>query len=95
MIPTKSGEFELPAVKFLYFDPKKKSYESAEVKPPKIVVSKQTSGLALPATPASSATSTSAPTKKLGKPLRVKWHNLWRMGSLHCRENQWRVRAWA
>ena len=67
MIPTKSGEFELPAVKFLYLDPKKKSYESAEVKPPKIVVSKQTSGLALPATPVSPATSTSAPTKKAGQ----------------------------
>jgi tetratricopeptide (TPR) repeat protein len=67
MIPTKSGEFELPAVKFLYFDPKKKSYETAEVKPPKIVVSKQAGGLALPATPASSATSTAAPTKKAGQ----------------------------
>ena len=67
MIPTKSGEFELPAVKFLYFDPKKKSYEAAEVKPPKIVVSKQTSGLALPASPVSPATSSSAPTKKAGQ----------------------------
>jgi tetratricopeptide (TPR) repeat protein len=67
MIPTKSGEFELPAVKFLYFDPKKKSFESAEVKPPKIVVSKQAGGLALPATPVSPATSTSAPTKKAGQ----------------------------
>jgi len=67
MIPTKSGEFELPAVKFLYFDPKKKSYEAAEVKPPKIVVSKQTSGLALPAYPVSPATSSSAPTKKAGQ----------------------------
>jgi tetratricopeptide (TPR) repeat protein len=67
MIPTKSGEFELPAVKFLYFDPKKKSYETAEVKPPKIVVSKQTSGLALPAAPVSPATSTSAPNKKTGQ----------------------------
>jgi tetratricopeptide (TPR) repeat protein len=67
MIPTKSGEFELPAVKFLYFDPKKKSYETAEVKPPKIVVSKQAGGLALPATPASSATSTAAATKKAGQ----------------------------
>jgi len=67
MIPTKSGEFELPAVKFLYFDPKKKSYEAAEVKPPKIVVSKQTSGLALPASPVSPTTSTSAPTKKAGQ----------------------------
>jgi tetratricopeptide (TPR) repeat protein len=67
MIPTKSGEFELPAVKFLYFDPKKKSYEAAEVKPPKIVVSKQTSGLALPASPASPAASTAAPSKKAGQ----------------------------
>ena len=67
MIPTKSGEFELPAVKFLYFDPKKKSYETAEVKPPKIVVSKQAGGLALPATPVSTATSTSAATKKAGQ----------------------------
>ena len=67
MIPTKSGEFELPAVKFLYFDPKKKSYETAEVKPPKIVVSKQAGGLALSATPVSPATSTAAPTKKAGQ----------------------------
>jgi tetratricopeptide (TPR) repeat protein len=67
MIPTKSGEFELPAVKFLYFDPKKKSFESAEVKPPKIVVSKQAGGLALPASSAIPATSTSAPSKKAGQ----------------------------
>jgi tetratricopeptide (TPR) repeat protein len=67
MIPTKSGEFELPAVKFLYFDPKKKSYEVAEVKPPKIVVSKQAGGLALPASPASPAASTAAPSKKAGQ----------------------------
>jgi hypothetical protein len=67
MIPTKSGEFELPAVKFLYFDPKKKSYETAEVKPPKIVVSKQAGGLALPANPVSPATSTVASTKKAGQ----------------------------
>ena len=67
MIPTKSGEFELPAVKFLYFDPKKKSYETAEVKPPKIIVSKQAGGLALPASAVSPATSTSAPTKKAGQ----------------------------
>lgn len=67
MIPTKSGEFELPAVKFLYFDPKKKSYETAEVKPPKIVVSKQAGGLALPSTPVSPATRTAAPTKKAGQ----------------------------
>jgi tetratricopeptide (TPR) repeat protein len=67
MIPTKSGEFELPAVKFLYFDPKKKSYEAAEVKPPKIVVSKQTSGLALPTSPTSPAASTAAPSKKVGQ----------------------------
>jgi tetratricopeptide (TPR) repeat protein len=67
MIPTKSGEFELPAVKFLYFDPKKKSYEAAEVKPPKIVVSKQAGGLALPASPASPAASTAAPSKKAGQ----------------------------
>jgi tetratricopeptide (TPR) repeat protein len=67
MIPTKSGEFELPAVKFLYFDPKKKSYETAEVKPPKIVVSKQAGGLALPVPPVSPATSRAAPTKKAGQ----------------------------
>jgi tetratricopeptide (TPR) repeat protein len=67
MIPTKSGEFELPAVKFLYFDPKKKSYETAEVKPPKIVVLKQAGGLALPASPVSPATSTAAPSKKAGQ----------------------------
>jgi len=67
MIPTKSGEFELPAVKFLYFDPKKKSYEIAEVKPPKIAVSKQAGGLALPASSAIPATSISAPSKKAGQ----------------------------
>jgi len=67
MIPTKSGEFELPAVKFLYFDPKKKAYETAEAKPPKIVVSKQAGGLALPSSPVSPVTSTSAPTKKAGQ----------------------------
>ena len=67
MIPTKSGEFDLPAVKFAYFDPKKKSYETIEAKPPKVVVSKQAGGLALPASPVIPATSTSAPAKKAGQ----------------------------
>ncbi|NBQ55109.1 MAG: hypothetical protein EBU36_00400 [Verrucomicrobia bacterium] len=47
MIPTQSGEYELPSVKFIYFDPKKKSYETAEAKPPKITVTKGAGGLSL------------------------------------------------
>ena len=31
MIPMQSGEYELPSVKFVYFDPKKKTYETAEI----------------------------------------------------------------
>ena len=50
LIPTQSGEYELPSVKFVYFDPKKKSYETAEAKPPKITVTKGAGGLSL-ATP--------------------------------------------
>ena len=41
LIPTEAGEYELPAVKFVYFDPKKKSYETIEAKPPKISVLKE------------------------------------------------------
>ncbi|NCW27126.1 MAG: hypothetical protein EBV83_02320 [Verrucomicrobia bacterium] len=47
MIPTQGGEYELPPVKFVYFDPKKKAYETAEAKPPKIVVTKGAGGLSL------------------------------------------------
>ena len=55
MIPTQSGEYELPSVKFVYFDPKKKSYETTEAKPPKITVTKGGVGLSL-ATPQPSGT---------------------------------------
>ncbi|NDC80631.1 MAG: hypothetical protein EB090_05110 [Verrucomicrobia bacterium] len=41
LIPTEAGEYELPAVQFVYFDPKKKSYETIEAKPPKISVVKE------------------------------------------------------
>ncbi len=41
MIPTEAGEYELPTVKFVYFDPKKKAYETVEAKPPKISVLKE------------------------------------------------------
>ena len=41
LIPTEAGEYELPVVKFIYFDPKKKSYETIEAKPPKISVLKE------------------------------------------------------
>ena len=50
LIPTEAGEYELPAVKFVYFDPKKKSYETIETKPPKISVLKE--GTLRPAGPA-------------------------------------------
>ena len=50
LIPTDPGEYELPAVKFVYFDPRKKSYETLEAKPPKISVLKQ--GTLRPAGPA-------------------------------------------
>lgn len=66
MIPTKSGEFELPSVKFHYFDPKKKAYETAEIKPPKVVVVKQTGGLALPNPPVGTVTGLPATSKKTG-----------------------------
>jgi len=47
MIPTQSGEYELPPVRFVYFDPKKKTYETAEARPPKINVTKGAGGLSL------------------------------------------------
>ena len=50
LIPTEAGDYELPAVKFVYFDPKKKAYETIEAKPPKISVLKQ--GTLRPAGPA-------------------------------------------
>lgn len=50
LIPTEAGEYELPAVKFVYFDPKKKAYEIIEAKPPKISVLKE--GTLRPAGPA-------------------------------------------
>jgi hypothetical protein len=50
LIPTEAGEYELPAVKFVYFDPKKKAYETIEAKPPKISVLKE--GTLRPAGPA-------------------------------------------
>ena len=50
LIPTETGEYELPAVKFVYFDPKKKAYETIEAKPPKISVMKE--GTLRPAGPA-------------------------------------------
>jgi tetratricopeptide (TPR) repeat protein len=66
MIPTQSGEYVLPPVKFVYFDPKKKSYESAEAKPPKIVVTRQASGLSLSAPPSGATTASPAAGKKTG-----------------------------
>jgi len=66
MIPTQSGEYVLPPVKFVYFDPKKKSYESAEAKPPKIVVTRQASGLSLPVAPSGATTAAPAAGKKPG-----------------------------
>jgi hypothetical protein len=50
LISTEAGEYELPAVKFVYFDPKKKAYETIEAKPPKITVRKE--GTLRPAGPA-------------------------------------------
>ena len=67
MIPTQSGEFQLPSVKFVYFDPKKKAYETIEAKPPKVLVSRQTSGLALPTAPASGAAGVPTSEKRAGK----------------------------
>jgi hypothetical protein len=80
MIPKQSGEYELPSVKFVYFDPKKKSYEIEEAKPPKITVTKGAGGLSLTtpqpsgtANPASStqekAPSPAMATSKPAKPL--------------------------
>ena len=66
MIPTQSGEYVLPPIKFVYFDPKKKSYESAEAKPPKIVVTRQASGLSLSAPPSGATTASPAAGKKTG-----------------------------
>jgi hypothetical protein len=66
MIPTQSGEYVLPPVKFVYFDPKKKSYESAEAKPPKIVVTRQASGLSLPVPPSGATTQAPSAGKKQG-----------------------------
>jgi len=63
MIPTQSGEYELPSVKFVFFDPKKKSYETAEAKPPKIIVTKGGGGLSL-ATPQPSGSGNLAPGAK-------------------------------
>ena len=71
MIPTQSGEFELPPVKFTYFDPKKKSYESIEAKPPKISVSKGAGGLSL-SSPAPTSTTTGTPATKLPIPQALK-----------------------
>ena len=50
LISTEAGEYELPTVKFVYFDPKKKAYETIEAKPPKITVRKE--GTLRPAGPA-------------------------------------------
>ena len=66
MIPTQSGEYVLPPIKFVYFDPKKKSYEAAEAKPPKIVVTRQASGLSLSAPPSGATTASPAAGKKTG-----------------------------
>lgn len=67
MIPVSAGEFELPSVKFVYFDPKKKSYETIEAKPPKILVTKGASGLSI-ATPPGAASPASTPPGKQPMP---------------------------
>jgi hypothetical protein len=59
LIPTEAGEYELPAVKFVYFDPKKKVYETVEAKPPKISVVKE--GTLRPAGPAQVTIAPAAP----------------------------------
>ena len=41
LIPTEAGEYDMPPVRFVYFDPKKKAYETIEAKPPKIIVRKE------------------------------------------------------
>jgi tetratricopeptide (TPR) repeat protein len=66
MIPTQSGEFELPPVKFSYFDPKKKAFETLEAKPPKISVTRGAGGLALTTPPAGATASTGQTEKKAG-----------------------------
>ena len=66
MIPTKSGEFGLPAVKFLYFDPKKKAFETLEAKPPKISVTRGAGGLALTPPPVGASASSGQIEKKAG-----------------------------
>jgi len=71
MIPTQSGEFDLPPVKFVYFDPKKKSYESIEAKPPKITVTKGAGGLSL-SSPTTTSTTTATPTAKQPLPQAAK-----------------------
>ena len=64
MIPVSAGEYELPTVKFVYFDPKKKAYETIEAKPPKIVVTKGASGLSISTPSPSSASQPSMPSGK-------------------------------
>jgi len=64
MIPVSAGEYELPTVKFVYFDPKKKAYETIEAKPPKIVVTKGASGLSISTPGPSSASQPSMPPGK-------------------------------
>lgn len=66
MIPTQSGEFELPPVKFSYFDPKKKAFETLEAKPPKISVTRGAGGLALTPPPAGATASAGQGEKKAG-----------------------------
>ena len=66
MIPTQSGEFELPPVKFSYFDPKKKAFETLEAKPPKITVIRGAGGVALTPPPAGASASTGQTEKKTG-----------------------------
>jgi tetratricopeptide (TPR) repeat protein len=66
MIPTQSGEFELPPVKFSYFDPKKKAFETLEAKPPKISVTRGAGGLALTPPPAGATASAGQSEKKVG-----------------------------
>ena len=65
LISTEAGEYELPTVKFVYFDPKKKAYETLEAKPPKITVRKE--GTLRPAGPAQvTQASTVVPPQKPG-----------------------------
>jgi tetratricopeptide (TPR) repeat protein len=67
MIPVSAGEFQLPSVKFVYFDPKKKSYETIEAKPPKILVTKGAAGLSI-STPPGAASPASTPSGKQPMP---------------------------